>query len=162
MIGNRVVVGIADLKIGAPGDRLITHALGSCLGIVAHDPEAGVGGMLHVMLPSSRINAAKARETPAMFVDTGVPLLFERCYRAGARKERMIVMVAGGAGRSTDPAEDSFQIGKRNMVMLRKLLWKNGVLIRGQDVGGQRSRDMIYDVDTGTVTVRSAGTSRTL
>jgi chemotaxis protein CheD len=161
-MGTRVVIGIADLKTGRVGDHLITHALGSCLGIVAHDPEARVGGMLHVMLPDSRINPAKAEESPAMFVDTGVPRLFEACYRLGARKDRMIVKVAGGAGRAPGPELDSFQIGKRNMVMLRKLLWKNGVLIRGQDVGGHGSRDLLYEVETGTVMVRSAGKTWTL
>ncbi len=159
---TRIVVGIADLRIGRAGDHLITHALGSCLGIVAHDAVAGVGGMLHVMLPDSRINPAKANSHPAMFVDTGVPRLFEECYRVGARKERMSVWVAGGAGRAAGPEVDSFQIGKRNFVMLRKLLWKNGVLIRGQDVGGHGSRDLMYEVTTGIVKVRSAGETRTL
>ncbi len=161
MIANRVVVGIADLKIGRTGDELITHALGSCLGIVAHDPGAGVGGMLHVMLPDSRINPEKADGAPEMFVDTGVPLLFRDCYRAGAKKERMTVHVAGGAARSENE-RDSFRIGKRNMQMLRKLLWKNGVLIEGQDVGGTSSRDLIYDVATGTVRVRAAGSIRNI
>jgi chemotaxis protein CheD len=159
MIGNRVVVGIADLKVGRPGDELITHALGSCLGVVAHDPVAGVGGMLHVMLPDSRINPDKAAGKPEMFVDTGVPLLFQQCYTAGAQKERMTVHVAGGAARSEED-RDSFRIGKRNLQMLRKLLWKNGVLIEGQDVGGNSSRDLIYDVETGMVRVRSAGSIR--
>lgn len=158
---NRVVVGIADLKLGAAGDELITHALGSCLGIVVHDPEARVGGMLHVMLPDSRINDEKARTQPEMFVDTGVPLLFKESYRAGAKKERLKVWVAGGAARA-DQDSDSFQIGRRNVQMLRKLLWKNGVLIQGQDVGGGGSRDLIYDVDNGTVHVRSSGEVREL
>ena len=157
MMATRVVVGIADLKVGRSGDFLVTHALGSCLGIVAHDPVAMVGGMLHVMLPSSQINEEKAREKPAMFVDRGVPLLFQSCYRLGAEKSRMVVKVAGGAARAQDGAADSFQIGKRNMLMLRKLLWKNGVLIRGQDVGGTASRDLLYDVETGDVSVRSGG-----
>jgi len=159
MIANRVVVGIADLKLGTPGDELITHALGSCLGIVIHDPVASVGGMLHVMLPDSRINPEKAERQPEMFVDTGVPLLFREAYRAGAVKDRMTVHVAGGASRAED-AKDSFRIGKRNLQMLRKLLWKNGVLIQGQDVGGSQSRDLIYDVGSGTVRVRSAGSVR--
>lgn len=157
MIGNRVVVGIADMAIGASGDLVVTHALGSCLGIVAHDPVAGVGGMLHVMLPDSSINPEKSREKPAMFVDTAVPLLFRECYAAGARKERMIVKVAGGAARAQGGAPDSFQIGKRNMLTLRKLLWKNGVLIRGQEVGGTVSRDLLFDVASGDVKVRSGG-----
>ena len=90
-----VVVGMADLKVtDRPDDTLITYALGSCLGIVVHDPVAHVAGMLHVMLPSSAIDEAKARAQPAMFVDTGVPLLFKECYRLGARKERMTVTLS--------------------------------------------------------------------
>jgi chemotaxis protein CheD len=156
-MGTRVVVGIADLVVGRDGDLLVTHALGSCLGIVAHDPVARVGGMLHVMMPTSSINLEKAQLRPAMFVDTGVPRLFQECYAAGARKERMIVKVAGGAARAQAGETDSFQIGKRNMLMLRRLLWKNSVLIRGQEIGGTISRDLIYEVSTGEVTVRSGG-----
>ena len=159
---QRIVVGIADLKFGASGDLLVTHALGSCLGITAYDPVAAVGGMLHVMLPNSAINTEKAADRPQMFVDTGVPLMFKELYRRGAEKGRVVLKVAGGSGRAADSGTDSFQIGKRNMVMLRKLLWKNGVLIRGQDVGGQGSRDLFFDVETGQVSVRSAGRTQVL
>ena len=55
------VVSVADMKVSAnPGDTLVTYALGSCLGITVYDPVAHVGGMLHVMLPLSTINPAKA------------------------------------------------------------------------------------------------------
>jgi len=92
-----VIIGMADVKVsGNPDETLITYALGSCLGIVLHDPIAKVAGLLHVMLPSSQIDDAKAKAQPAMFVDTGVPLLFRECYRVGARKERMTVTVAEG------------------------------------------------------------------
>ena len=110
------IVGVADMKISASADDLlITYALGSCLGITIYDPISAVGGMLHVMLPLSTIDPAKASANPYMFVDTGVPRLFIDCYKAGARKERLVVKVAGGAcanGHSAD--DDYFQIGKRN------------------------------------------------
>src|SRR5919109_4013944 len=94
----RYIVGVADMKISVqPGDQLITYALGSCLGIAIHDPVAKVGGLLHVMLPLSTIDPAKAAENPSMFVDTGVPQLFISCYKAGAQKHRLVVKVAGGA-----------------------------------------------------------------
>ncbi|MES3034815.1 MAG: chemotaxis protein CheD [Gemmatimonadota bacterium] len=159
-----VVVGMADLKVtDRPDDTLITYALGSCLGIVVHDPVAQVAGMLHVMLPSSQIDEAKARTQPAMFVDTGVPLLFKECYRLGARKERMTVLVAGGSFSGRTDADDTFQIGKRNMLTLRKLLWKNGVLIHADDTGGvQQSRTMSVSVATGIVQLRTNGTLRVL
>ena len=68
----KYIVGVADMKISAEKDDLIvTHALGSCLGITIYDPVACVGGMLHVMLPLSTIDPNKAAANPYMFVDTG-------------------------------------------------------------------------------------------
>lgn len=157
------VVGVADVKVsGEKGDELITYALGSCLGITVYDPVAVVGGMLHVMLPLSTIDPSKAAQNPYMFVDTGVPRLFLACYRAGAQKQRMIVKVAGGACTGGSEEDDYFQIGKRNLVMLRKLLWRNGVLIKAQDVGGTASRTLTLDIGTGQVTVKANGSTTQL
>jgi len=159
-----ITVGVADMKhSSSPEDVIITHALGSCLGITVWDPVARIGGMLHVMLPCSRIDPEKAAERPFMFVDTGVPLLFKEAYRLGAEKSRLIVRVAGGAavhGKSDE--EDLFKIGKRNVAMLRKLLWKNGVLVDAEDVGGHCSRTMSLEVGTGRVILRVDGREREL
>jgi Chemotaxis protein; stimulates methylation of MCP proteins len=158
---SRLVVGVADQLVTADANaRLVTYALGSCLGVVVHDPVARVGGMLHVMLPESSIDADKAAANPAMFVDTGVPRLFHEAYRLGATKSRLVVKVAGGAavqGRS-----DMFEIGKRNMIALRRILWQNGVMIARHDVGGALSRTMTLDVATGEVTLRVDGTLQAL
>lgn len=147
---------------GNSGDLIITHALGSCLGIAVYDPVAEVGGLLHVMLPDHLVDPAKSEKNPYMFVDTGVPALFKTCYREGAQKERMKVMVAGGACVNGDEEHDMFQIGKRNFVMLRKLLWKNGVLLKSQDVGGTESRTMTLEIGSGLVTVKRGGTTTEL
>lgn len=159
----RLVVGIADMKLSNNvGDQIITHALGSCLGITIWDPVAKVGGMLHVMLPQSSIDAEKAAENPYMFVDTGVPLLFMESYKLGANKQRVELRVAGGASTQGNEGEDYFQIGKRNVLMLRKLLWKNGVLIKAEDVGGTSSRTMTLDLTTGAVSLKVLGQEKTL
>jgi chemotaxis protein CheD len=157
------VVGVADMKLSAEAsDSIITYALGSCLGITVYDAEARVGGMLHAMLPQSSIDSKKAGENPYMFVDTGVPELFRQCYRLGGKKERLIVKVAGGACARGAEEDDYFQIGKRNFVMLRKLLWKNGVLINAHDVGGSCPRTMTLDIQTGDVSIRTDGITRKL
>ena len=156
------IVGVADMVISAKcDDQIITHALGSCLGITVYDPVAKVGGMLHVMLPLSSIDTKKASENPYMFVDTGVPRLFLECYKLGAQKQRLSVKVAGGASTGGD-REDFFQIGKRNFVALRKLLWKNGVLIDAYEVGGTDSRTISLDIATGELTLRANGSSTLL
>jgi chemotaxis protein CheD len=150
-----VTVPIAQMiASSSSGEVLVTYALGSCLGIAIHDPIAGVGALLHVMLPSSKVATQHETPNPYMYVDTGVPLMFRECYARGARKERIVVRVAGGAftvGNDTD----HFQIGRRNIVTLRQLLWKNGVLLRGEDVGGTHSRHMYLEIASGAVRVRS-------
>lgn len=158
------VIGIAEMAISASGgERLVTYALGSCLGVCVHDPIAGVAGLLHVMLPSSDIDPQKAQRNPCMFVDTGVPELFRAAYRAGAHKERLVVKVVGGASTTDGEQLDAFQVGKRNVLTLKKLLWKNGVILRAEDVGGLRlSRTVFLQVATGEVLVKTNGREATL
>ena len=158
----RHVVGVADMRVSRDSDDLIvTHALGSCLGVAVHDPVAGVGGLLHVMMPEGRMNQEKAASNPFMFVDTGVPALFREMYQAGAAKERMVVKVAGGANVN-NVEKDRFQIGKRNYVILKKLLWKNNVLIEAEDVGGVSARTMHLEVGTGRVRLATGGVEKEL
>ena len=155
--GAAIVVGVGDVRVTASASsRLVTYALGSCLGVAIHDPVARVGGLLHLMLPDSSIDPVKAAHTPAMFVDTGVPLLFRESYRLGARKERLVVHVVGGS-RLTANDDDQFQIGRRNLTALRRAFAHNRVVVATEDVGGyQCSRTVVLDVGTGALTVRVA------
>jgi chemotaxis protein CheD len=156
-------VGVGDMKVSTQrGDLIITHALGSCLGITVHDPAACVGGLLHVMLPLSTIDLAKADRNPFMFVDTGVPKMLLECFKAGAQKQRLEIRVAGGANSQNGEGNDLFQIGKRNMIMLRKFLWKNGLLLRSHEVGGSNSRTMSLEIGTGRVMIRTVGQMKNL
>lgn len=158
----KITVDISDMRISnTAGDVLITYALGSCLGIAIYDPVARVGGLLHVMLPESSIDPEKARVKPYMFVDTGVPLLFREAYKVGAKKERIVVKAAGCASMREEK-DDRFQIGKRNELMLRKLLWKNGVMLEGCDLGGNTARTMSLEIGTGTVILRTRDGERSV
>lgn len=158
----RRVVGIADMTISNDvRDLVVTYALGSCLGVCVWDPVAKVGGLLHFMLPQGAMSPEKAAENPFMFADTGIPKLFLGSYALGAKKERMIVVVAGGA--SFNVQEDSdLAIGQRNIAMLRKLMWKNGVLLKKHELGGTEPRNMSLDIATGEVTVAFGGETRIL
>ena len=108
----RHVVAVADMKIGRDADLIVTHALGSCLGLVVYDPVEKVGGLLHAMLPLSKINPDKAKANPYMFVDTGVPALFKALYEIGGQKSRMVIKAAG-CGNPLGKNE-MFKIGERN------------------------------------------------
>ncbi len=152
------VVGISDFKVSSNRDDvLVTYALGSCIGVAVYDPVAGVGGLLHFMLPDSTLDQNKAKESPAMFADTGIPLLFKACYRLGADKKRMIVKVAGGASILDDT--NYFRIGQKNITALRKIFWKNNVLIEREDTGKNHNRTVRLSIADGKVLVRTAGSS---
>lgn len=159
----KYLVGVADMKIStSQEDEIITYALGSCLGITIYDPVARIGAMMHVMLPSSTIDPIKAESNPCMFVDSGIKKLFLDSYKSGAERGRLIVHAAGGACANGLEQDDYFQIGKRNVTMLRNLLWKNGIILKNSDFGGNLARTMSLNIESGEVQVRANGIVKVL
>ncbi|MEA1996021.1 MAG: chemotaxis protein CheD [Gemmatimonadota bacterium] len=153
---NNVVVDISGMAVSSkPNDVVITYSLGSCLGLVVFDPVARVGGMVHCMLPLSRIDTEKAKAKPGMFVDTGVPALLEKAFKLGAQKKRIVLKAAGCAHLLDD--KNLFRIGERNHTVLRKLLWKNNLLLESEQIGGSISRTLRLYLATGEVTVATGG-----
>lgn len=151
-----IVVGISDMKVSNnPDEVLITYSLGSCLGVIIYDPVAKVAGMLHSMLPLSKIDPHKATASPYMFVDTGIPLLFRQAHSLGADKKNIIVKAVGCSSLLDE--KGFFKIGERNFTVLRKLLWKNNILIEKQDIGGSMSRTVSIIVGSGDVKIKSGG-----
>lgn len=152
------MVGISEMSVSNdPRAQLTTYSLGSCLGVTVYDPAVQVGGMLHAMLPTFEADIPKARVTPAMFVDSGVAILFRRAYELGAVKSRMIVKVAGGAELLDQ--DQHFGIGWRNYQVLVETLARNGVSLAASDVGGKVTRTVRLEIETGTVTIHPLGSS---
>lgn len=135
--------------------EIVTYSLGSCLGITIYDPLKKIGGLLHLMLPESHIDAVKAQTMPYMFVDTGVPRLFHAAYNLGADRARLIVKVAGGAQMLDE--KNIFNIGARNAEAFKRLLAQQNLVIHASDTGGLASRTIRLDLNNGNVTVKSPG-----
>lgn len=151
----RQVVGIGELVVSNTRDSMIaTHAVGSCIAVCVFDPVAGVAGMLHFLLPESSINPERAGEHPAVFADTGIPLLFQTAYGYGLVKQRAVVKLVGGA-EMPQTARGSFNTGRRNLLAARNLLWRNGVFVAAEDVGGTDARTVHLSVGTGRLQVFS-------
>ena len=93
-----------------------------------------MGGLLHYQLPDSKMSPERAAEKPFMFADTGLKALVRKLEALGAKKRRLHVKIAGGAAMSNGPK--GFDIGKRNCLAIRKLLWKYGVFLDAEEVGG--------------------------
>jgi len=150
------VVGISDLVLSnSPEDIIVTYSLGSCVGMSLYDPVQKVGALIHCMLPLSKIDKVKAKETPAMFVDTGISVMLQKIFSMGATKKNIIACVAGAA--SILDEKGIFKIGERNITVLRKMLWKNNIMIAAQETGGSKSRTMKLYLNDGRTTVTSKG-----
>lgn len=101
-------------------------------------------------------------DSPTGGLDPVTSTTIIECFESGALRQRLEVRVAGGANSWNREEDDFFQIGKRNLVVLRKLLWKNGLLLKSYDIGGSVSRTMLLEIGTGKVTIKSGGQLKTL
>ena len=154
-------VGIAEMIVtNKADDVLVTYSLGSCVGIACYDPEICVGSLIHCMLPLSKIDPTKAKNNPYMFTDTGVSAMLQSLFNIGAQRKRLVVKVAGGSSLLDE--KGMFKIGERNYTVLRKVLWKNNIMIDAEDVGGNSSRTMYLHMNTGETVIKSGGVSKPL
>jgi chemotaxis protein CheD len=150
------VIGVADMAVSSQVEEtLITYSLGSCIAVITYDPVVKVGGILHFMLPEATMDMEKAKRKPAMFADSGIPLLFKQSYQLGATKKSTIVRIAGGSQIMDE--NGVFNIGKRNYLAMRKIFWRNNVLITSEHVGGSVSRTVRLEIATGRVLVKVSG-----
>ncbi|RKY12292.1 MAG: chemotaxis protein CheD [Planctomycetota bacterium] len=157
----RIIVGVSDARVSnKQTDVIATYSLGSCIGVCLYDPATHIGGMLHYQLPDSKQDPERAKTKPLMFADTGMKILVEKLVSMGAVKKRMQVKIAGGAAMDTGPK--GFDIGKRNHLALRKIMWKNGMFIDAEDVGGKSPRNLYMNIGNGAITVRSNSLEKTL
>jgi chemotaxis protein CheD len=151
-----VNVGIGDFEVSRSRDEVIkTYALGSCVAVIAYDKVNKVAGLMHVALPDASINPQKAAEKPGYFADSGMPAFMDALKKAAAAQSFLVIKLAGGSSIMDDNGR--FDIGKRNVLAIRKLLWKIGLGTIAEDVGGNISRTVTVSVATGEVTVTSAG-----
>lgn len=154
-------INIAQVKVTQEAaEVLIISNLGSCLGIGIFDPENGIAGMVHCLLPLSKSDPEKAEINPCLYVDTGFTCLLNNILAQGATKQKLKIFVAGGA--NINDAEHVFEIGKKNFTVLKKILSKNGLLLSAEDVGGEFSRTISLHAGTGRCFIRVNGETKEL
>lgn len=158
---QRIVIGVGDMAVSNNSQIMLsTYALGSCIGVVAYDPFMRVGGILHLMLPDSTISPEKAVSQPAMFADTGLPLLFRALTGLKADRNRMRIFVAGGA--CVLNSHDAFRIGERNTSATLSYLAQNGYTVRHTVVGGSINRTIHLDLSNGAITMKTPSANEAL
>ena len=155
-MGALQVVGISDCKASKDStDSIVTYALGSCVGLALYDPQAKVGGLLHIMLPDSRYRSSSRDFNPHMYADTGFYALTEALLALGASKSRLTGKAAGGANMLRHSS--LLDIGQRNSERVLELLRREGIPLLASSLGGTVGRSMRLHIDDGTTVVRLLG-----
>jgi len=152
-----IILGVGDLGASnVKGIQIKTYALGSCVAVVLLDPRTRTVGMVHVALPESSINLERAQQLPGYFADTGITALLRAMAQFGTSgPQGLIVKLAGGA-QIMDP-NNTFNIGKRNALAVKKVLWGMGLGPRAEDLGENYSRTVSVATDTGIMHLSSPG-----
>lgn len=146
-------IGISDLNIASPPDILATYALGSCIGICLLDKTKNIGGLAHIMLPSSK-ESSKASDNPRRYADTGILELVNMLKRKGVMPTNLTAKIAGGAQMfQTNSA--AFNVGARNVVAVKKVLEMLRIPIIAEDTGADYGRTVFFNVATGVMQVKS-------
>jgi chemotaxis protein CheD len=150
IFAQRVVIGVGDMAVSNNRNSILsTYALGSCIGLIAFDPVAQCGGILHLMLPEAAVSPQKALTQPAMFADTGLPMFFKALLGLRAERARIRLCIAGGA--SVLSGQDPFKIGERNTRATMGFIQQNALNVAHSDTGGTISRTVHLELSTGTV-----------
>ncbi|MFZ0389701.1 MAG: chemotaxis protein CheD [Calditrichia bacterium] len=149
------MVGIGEIgRTTSPDETLKTMALGSCVAVVFYAPKIKTAGLAHVALPDSAVGGQRAKNLPGYFADKAIPYLVQEFQSLGIYKSaELIIKIAGGA-TIMDP-NGIFNIGKRNILATRKILWKHRLGARMEDVGDNFSRTVWVEAATGKVFVSS-------
>lgn len=155
--GETIIIGMGELVVTRDPSAVLTClGLGSCIGISVYDPMKKAGGMAHVVLPW--YEGANGRAPSAKYADTGVQMLIQSIRELGAVKSRLIVKIAGGAQMSLAAGFNGvFKIGQDNLAAVTTALEHEGVRLVGEDTGGNRGRTVRLFIDSGKVTVATAG-----
>ena len=152
---NTISVGVGEYAASrTPGDVIKTFDLGSCVGVVFLVPHLRMVGLLHLALPDSSINSRLYKDKPGMFVNSGILALLNEMQHLGYKQnDRTIVKLAGGA-TIMDP-NNTFNIGKRNLLAIKKTLWKYRLGVLAEDTGSSISRTVSVEVDSGQIELSS-------
>ena len=152
---NQIIIGIADMKLGKQGDTLITYALGSCVGIMLFDKTTKNGALVHVLLPEET-GLAKGPPNPYKFASTGIEKTVKELEKHGVMRANLTAKIAGGAQMfKTTITNSNLNIGDRNVAKTKEVLKTLRIPIIAQDVGLDYGRTVKFNLDDGSVTIKS-------
>ena len=151
-----IKVGMADLAVCSGDDAVTTLGLGSCIGIAIRDPGTGIGGLVHIMLPSS--TEIRNNSNRPKFADTGIEDLVDAIIKKGGNRSRLEAKIAGGAQMfASSSKSDTIRVGERNAKASKEKLSEMHIPLLAEDTGKTYGRTVIFYPKTGDYVIRSIG-----
>lgn len=157
MIENLLSIGLGEMQIsGDPNVVMVCYGLGSCIGLSFYDPVAKIGALAHIVLPDSSL--ARDGDAESKYANTCVPFVLDKLLKKGAKANRLVVKIAGGAQvLQVSGMKNRLDIGNRNTEAVREAIMKAGLTLKCQDVGGNFGRTMQFFIGTGRIVIKTVG-----
>jgi chemotaxis protein CheD len=134
----------------AAAPTTITTILGSCVSVCLYDPALSIGGANHFLLP----HATAGADMSPRFGGAAITRLVERMVGLGSERSSLRAKLFGGACVLDAFREREHHLGTQNVEAARRLLEAQGIAVQAEDVGGSRSRKLLFQTDDGTAWVR--------
>lgn len=151
-----ICVRMADYKVAKGSKKLITRDLGSCVAVALRDPDMEIGGLIHIMLPSS--NGKVEEVLYPKYADTGIELVVTKMVHMGANKTRLVAKIAGAAHiirNENVPIEED--ISSKNLMAVCRKLKEMSIPIIAAEVEDFFPRTVIFEPASGIMQLKTVG-----
>lgn len=127
-------------------DEMILTVLGSCVSACIRDPESGVGGINHFILPDTDCDILSASNRYGVFA---MEQLINAIIKYGGDPQNFEIKLVGGGNMMGG----SIDIGQRNFDFIKDFLTTEGYRLASEDLGGFQPRKIMYGISTGRLLV---------
>jgi len=149
-------VASGSFEVGSTQPRLLQAFLGTCVGVAIVDADAGVGGMIHLLLPEPV--SPWAVDQPGKYATTGMPLFIEELARLGASPKHMRAVMAGGALVGPLTHQDiHLDIGGRTAEKVLEVLNDRQIEVVQSETGGFFTCSLELDLQQWACNILPAG-----
>lgn len=148
-------VGIGQLRVARSPARLVCVGLGSCVALALWDSSTKIGGMVHIMLPDSKLCTSRTGILPGKYADTAGKAIIEEMKMHGANQYVLVAKIAGGANMFRNVSPEMKDIGLENVKAVKKSLKEMHVRLVAEDTGGNIGRTVELDTSCGDLIIRN-------
>lgn len=144
--GKMVHVGQGEHAVSNDENLTFSTILGSCVSTCLHDPVTRVGGLNHIVLPTSQ----SANPFDLMTQVNAMECLINALLQQGAMRKRLVAKVFGGANL----IESSAGVGEKNAAFVLGFLTDEAIPITGQSLGGSKARRVRFEPFSGRAHIK--------